>query len=194
MKTVTILLLFIVALFMLWRLNSARKPPLLFDGKKLHIHHAGCSIDLPSTGSESDSVDVIDIERRFLRLPDGSQILYEWADFPLTYDFAYPADAIVAKIFGFDSFHSQRLKPTLYMVRGEDGESREFSVLVVVGGRHRLELLYPLDAQMAERVEECLVDGRTGEFSAGGVSIDTTIRSRWSEAGIVTENMVEKDM
>jgi len=193
-KTAALLLLFTLAVIILWRLNTARKPPLLFDGESLHIHHAACSIDLPSTGAERFAADVIAIERHTLRLPDGATVLYEWVDFPLTYDFAYPADAIVAKIFGFAGYRTKGVGRNLQLVRGEDREGREFSVLVVSEGRHRLELLYPLDDRTSDMLEACLSDGRKREVPKRGNTADPTIRPHWSEADIITEHMIEKDM
>ncbi len=194
MKTAAIAILFLIAVFVLWRLNSAKKPPFEFSGQTLHFHSGTCSIDLPSYGQKDELIDVLDISRKFLRLPNGSALVYESVDFPATYDFSFPPDAVVAKIFGFTSYSVDTETRHIVLIKGEDSKGRVFSVLAVPEIAHRLEMLYPLDEETANMFAECLVKGVKKEFSKSSGTADINIRPDWSESKIIKQNMIEKDM
>ncbi|BBG65416.1 hypothetical protein NNO_0713 [Hydrogenimonas sp.] len=194
MKTAVIALIFLTVLFILWRLNSAKTPPLLFSGNALHIHEGTCTIDLPSYKRESESVDVLDITRYFLKTPSDAELIYESVDFPATYDFAYPTDAVVAKIFGFSRYSAKSVNRHITFVNGTDPNGEEFVVLAAAELNHRIQLLYPLDKEMAARLEECLVKGRKSPLSESSGSTERSIRPDWSESEIIKENLIEKHM
>jgi len=194
-KTAIIVTLFVIALFVLWRLNSAKKPPFAFNAGILHIHGTGCAVDLPSSGSQEELVDVLDLSRYFLKLPNGETVIYETIDFPTTYDFAFPADAIVAKIFRFKKFRIEEPKKRgILFIEGVDEKGRAFTVLAVLSAVHRLELLYPLGKKSAGYIEKCLIEGKKEKFPKEPERLDTAIRPNWSESEIIKENMIEKDM
>ncbi len=194
MKTVIVITLFTIAVFLLWRLNSTKKPPFSFSAGTLHIHAKGCSIDLPSLGSEDELVDVLDLSRHFLKLPNGGRVVYERVDFPSTYDFAFPADAIVAKVFGFESYRVTGERGGVFFIEGKDYDNREFTVAAVSERGHRLQLLYPLGKMDAEIFEKCLIEGKKEKFPKEPQIPESAIRPNWNESEIIIENMIEKDM
>ncbi len=194
MKTAAIAILFLIAVFVMWRLNGAKKPPFKFSGQTLHLHIGTCSIDLPTYGQKDELVDVLEISRRVVKLPNGSTLLYESVDFPATYDFSFPPDAVVAKVFGFNRYSIEAETRHISIIKGEDSEGRVFSVLVVPEIAHRLEMLYPLDEETVNIFVESLLKGIKKEFSNSSGTADISIRPDWSETEIVKQNMIEKDM
>ncbi len=194
MKSAALIVLFLIAVLVLWRLNGTKKPPLTFSGRTLHLHGGACSIELPSLGSEEELVDLLDISRHFLKLPNGAKIIYESVDFPATYDFSLPPDAIVSKIFGFIRFSVDTETRHIVLIKGEDSEDIAFNMLAVPEMAHRLEMIYPLDEETANIFAECLVKGVKKGFPNPSVTADIDIQPDWSESEIVKQNMIEKDM
>lgn len=194
MKTAAIAILFLIAVFLLWRLNSVKRAPFEFSGQTLHLHSGACSIDLPTYGQKDELVDVLEISRRVVKLPNGSTLLYESVDFPATYDFSFPPDAVVAKVFGFTGYSVEAETRHISVIKGKDSKGRVFSVLAVPEIGHRLEMLYPLDEETASIFVECLVKGMKKGFSNPSGAQEITLRPDWSESEIVKQNMIEKDM
>ncbi len=194
MKTVIVIILFSIAVFALWRLNTPKKPPLLLDGDRLRIHTNGSTISLALFHSEEEYLDPLDISRHFLKLPNGDKLIYETIDFPSTYDFTYPPDAIVAKIFGFQTYGLSGKRKNILIIEGRDHAQREFAVVAVFDIVHRLQLLYPLGKREAAYFKRYLIEGKKESFPKKYRAADISIRPEWSESLLVVENMIEKDM
>lgn len=193
MKTAIIVSIFLAAVLILWRLNLTRAAPIEVKDSKLIISGKGCTIELPISESNEESIDALDISRYTIKLPNGGYIIYETVDLPLRYNFSLPDDALAAKLFDLQKYTTSTLNKSIVVVKGRDSKGRTFSVLTTSGGNHTFELIYPLDEKISKVLTSCIREGKREEIPNTSV-IYEEIKPNWSEKSIIIENLIEKDM
>jgi len=83
MKTSIIIVIFIAALLILWRLSLTKTPLIEIKESNLILKNGDCRVTLPISRHEEELVDVLDITRIEAKLPNGAKLYYESIDFPL---------------------------------------------------------------------------------------------------------------
>ena len=193
MKTSIIIVIFIAALLILWRLSLTKTPLVEIKESNLILKNGDCRVTLPISRHEEELMDVLDITRIESKLPNGAKLYYESIDFPLKYDFSLPVDALVAKIFNLSKTEIYSQNGNILFLRGKDIEEREFDILVLTQSSHRLQLLYPLDDASAKTLAKCLIKGKSADFPKTSY-FDLSIKPEWSQKSIIIDNLIEKDM
>ncbi len=74
MKTSIIIVIFIAALLILWRLSLTKAPLISVKESNLILKNGECTLSMPIIKEDEELVDVLDITRIEAKLPNGAKL------------------------------------------------------------------------------------------------------------------------
>ncbi len=148
---------------------------------------------------ENFTADVLDITRTFATLYDGSTIVDEKITMPANYTFGKAPEGLLTSIFPLKSIRRLKANDRMALYRGFPKDGEPFGMLVVFKGKYDLQLLYPLDEGLTDRIAYVLFDGKKwkGASIHNRVVQGTEVKpllSDWNEKLFDLGIIVDKDM
>ncbi len=182
-------LLFFLAVVALLVWLSLRSDPLMVKLQKdrLLLYTKKCRQEWPVRvlKKESDMVDLLQIERVLVELPNGQKIYVEMDDLPAKYTFNQDYHLIVEKIFG------QKFKE-IFSKDGVVIYHSDFNVALFYKTIHNVVLLYPLDNNLTQIIIEC-AKGRRVALPTKYEQLPLK-KSKWKVEFFILDEFVNKNI
>ncbi len=190
-----------LAILILWRLSARTVAPIAFNERGMVLRGGPCTEAIPMRKLDRRhlTADVLDIERTFATMYDGSTIVDERISMPENYRFDKPLNELLGEIFHLDRVKSVADNGKAAIYEGVTKEGGSLRILAIYKGRYDLELLYPLRDGFYETVRRCLIEGK----KRSGPDIVTRVveekekkmpLSEWDEKLFQLGILVNKDM
>ena len=190
-----------LAFLILWRLGSRSVVPVAFNERGMVLRGGQCTEAIPMRKIERRhlTADVLNIERTFATMYDGSTIVDERISMPENYRFDKPLNELLKEIFHLKRPKSVADNGKAAIYEGVTKEGDTLRILAIYRGPCDLELLYPLRDGFYETVHSCLIEGkkRTGPDIVNRIVEEKEERlplSEWDEKLFQLGILVNKDM
>ncbi len=188
-ENVKIGLIFFIAVVALLIYLSIRTNPMRvqFKNDTLRIYTKECSRSWPVKvlQKENDMVDLLQIERYLVELPNGQKIYVELDDLPPKYALDRDYREIVEKIFG-QKFKERFSQDGVVIYHGD------FDVALFYKTIHELVMLYPLDETLVDVLIAC-AKGEEKELPSHFKELPL-IKSRWKPEFFILNGFINKNI
>ena len=177
-------LLFILLVLLAFFLFGKDATKIALEGDTLKIYSKKCSVQIKVSVEQknSDMVDEVQIDRLFLRLPNEQSIVLERINLDPKHDFGVPYNELLSSLF-------QTKAKEVFVKNGmRIFKLDSFYVAVFDKSKDDLVLLYPLDSEMAQALQEC----RSIDWKK--VQIPPVRLSKWDIKLIILDGLIEKDI
>ncbi len=186
MKAGLIFFLLVVVLIVVFtmRLNIAK---VSLKDNRLVFYNKKCknAIDVNVIKKESDLVDELDIDRYYLKLPNGDEVIYEVVDLPPARAFDKPYIEILEGIFDM-KFKKVFESDGFVLYRGD------FDVALFYKAKNELVLIYPAD-NLKDVLIECFKNNKAVPLPKEVKKVPFK-KSRWDIKLIILDNIINKDI
>ncbi len=177
-------LLFVLIVFVAFLIFGRDAMKIALEGNSLKIYSKKCSvkIDVALEEEKSDVVDEVQIDRLFLRLPNRQSIVLERINLDPKHDFGMPYNELLSSLF-------QKKAQEIFAKNGMSiFQLDSFYVALFDKTKDDLVLLYPLDHEIVQALQECR------SINWKKVQIPPVTLSKWDIKLIIMDGLIEKDI